>query len=82
MLERLLDEKAAAEILCTTAKNLQTWRCRGRGPKFCKIGSSVRYDPADLREFIDRNKKEPGLIEAPIIPEQFRFRRPKHKRLA
>ena len=80
LIESLLNEQQAAEILCTTPKNLQTWRCRGRGPKFCKIGAAVRYDPADLREFISASKREPGLLEQPIIPEQFRWRKPKHRR--
>lgn len=34
-------------------KTLQRWRVEGKGPKFLKIGKSVRYRMSDLNEFLD-----------------------------
>lgn len=80
MIESLLNEQQAAVILGITASALRVARCKGKGPHYCKFGRTVRYDPADLREFISASKREPGLLEQPIIPEQFRWRKPKHRR--
>ena len=33
--------------LCT----LEAWRCRGRGPRYFKVGRSVFYAPTDLDQF-------------------------------
>jgi predicted DNA-binding transcriptional regulator AlpA len=50
--DRLLTGKDAAPILGTTWKTLKTWRCQGKGPKFVKIGASVRYRTSDLEAYI------------------------------
>ena len=81
MLERLMNEEEAAEVLGITASALRVARCKGKGPHYCKFGRTVRYEPAAIRQYINDHRQEPGLIEQPIIPEQFRWRRPKHKRI-
>jgi predicted DNA-binding transcriptional regulator AlpA len=49
----LVDEKRAAEILGITAGTLSVWRCVRRYPlPYTKIGRAVRYDVAQLQEFI------------------------------
>ena len=56
-LDKLIDEKAAADFLCYTVRALQNWRCRGGGPKFIKVSSrSVRYCRRDLNEWIEERK--------------------------
>lgn len=44
----LLNERQAAAALGLSHRTLQSWRVRGGGPEFIKLGSSVRYRPADL----------------------------------
>jgi hypothetical protein len=51
MLE-LRTEQQAAALLKVSVKTLQGWRCRGGGPRFVKIGRSVRYQLADLDAFV------------------------------
>ena len=49
-LDKLVDEKSAAEFLSYSTRALQNWRLRGGGPPYVKVSSrSVRYR---LRELI------------------------------
>ena len=36
-------EAQTAEVLGISPATLRTWRCLGRGPRFIKVGRSVRY---------------------------------------
>lgn len=64
-LDRLINEKAAADYLCYTVRALQNWRCRGGGRLFVKIsGRSVRYTRRDLQAWIDA-KRVANTSEAP-----------------
>lgn len=47
----LLTEREAAAWLRLSPSTLRTWRSLGRGPKFKKIGGSVRYLETDLVRF-------------------------------
>lgn len=49
----LLSEKAAAALLSMSVRSLQGWRVKGGGPRFCKIGKSVRYRRQDIDAFIE-----------------------------
>ena len=49
----LLDSKATAAFLGLSDWTLAKWRCTGEGPRFCKIGSLIRYTPAALAEWIE-----------------------------
>ena len=50
---RLLNEHEAAEALGLKVATLRRWRWAGKPPRFLKIGSAVRYDPAELAAFIE-----------------------------
>jgi hypothetical protein len=50
-LQAALNENQAAEFLGLSVRTLQTWRVRGGGPVYCKIGRSVRYQRTDLAAF-------------------------------
>jgi len=53
-LDRLMDEREAASVLCYSVRALQNWRHRGGGPKFVKVSArSVRYRRRDLLRWID-----------------------------
>lgn len=51
-----LTTQQAAEFLAVAPKTLVTWRCKGRGPIYSKLGRSVIYDPDDLASFRDSHK--------------------------
>ena len=54
---RLLTELEAAAFLSVVPTTLRRWRWAGHPPGFLKIGGAVRYDPADLQQFIDCSRR-------------------------
>lgn len=55
-IENLLSEKALAEKLIVTPGALAKWRLSGRGPKFCRIGRRIAYDPRDVQSWLDARR--------------------------
>ena len=49
---RALTEREVADMLGLSVATLRAWRHRGRGPRFLRLGRSVRYLPADLADFV------------------------------
>src|ERR671919_163248 len=47
-----LTERQVAEQLGLSVATLRAWRHRGKGPRFLRLGRSVRYLPADVDEFV------------------------------
>jgi hypothetical protein len=66
----LVDETKAAQLLDLRVKTLRRWRWAGKGPRFIKLGSAVRYRLADLDEFIAAGQRSstsdtgPGRLTA------------------
>lgn len=54
---RLLNESEAAEALGLKVATLRRWRWAGKPPRFLKIGSAVRYEPAELATFIQAARR-------------------------
>jgi predicted DNA-binding transcriptional regulator AlpA len=50
-IDSALNENQAAEFLGLSTRTLQAWRVRGGGPRYCKIGRSVRYSRRELIAF-------------------------------
>jgi hypothetical protein len=48
---KFLPETELARRWHVSVKVLQKWRTNGRGPRFCKFGSAVRYSVSDIEEF-------------------------------
>lgn len=48
----LLNNEAAASALGISPVTLKIWRCKGKGPRFIKLGESkqagVAYDPVEI----------------------------------
>ena len=53
----LLTERDAAAYLNVSHRTLQSWRLRGNGPAYVKLGNAVRYDRATLARFIAENTR-------------------------
>lgn len=51
---KLIDQLAMSRMLGITTKTAETWRSRGFGPRFVKVGSLVRYRPADIEAWAQR----------------------------
>ncbi|PFG63768.1 helix-turn-helix protein [Thioclava sp. ES.031] len=56
-LDKLIDEKQAADYLCQSVRTLQKWRLTGFGPQFYKPGRSVRYRRRDLAAWIEARRR-------------------------
>ena len=55
---KLLKEGEVAAILNVEVATLRRWRWAGKPDlPFHKIGSAVRYDPADLTSFIEAGRR-------------------------
>jgi hypothetical protein len=61
ILRKLIGAKEAAEMLGTTVGTLKSWRARGIGPSWVKLGAAVRYDVEELLDFIKRNTRVPSV---------------------
>jgi predicted DNA-binding transcriptional regulator AlpA len=49
---RALTEREVADRLGLAVATLRTWRHRGKGPRFLRLGRSVRYLPSDVDDFV------------------------------
>ena len=52
-IESLLNEHDVARITGMSLASVRRWRLLGRGPRFLKIGASVRYQPEALQSFLN-----------------------------
>jgi predicted DNA-binding transcriptional regulator AlpA len=57
LLNALLSTLEAAKVLGLAPQTLMIMRLRGRGPRFVKLGRRVLYDPADLANWVEANKR-------------------------
>jgi len=56
-LEALLDEREVSRIVGRSVASLRRDRLLRLGIPFTKLGALVRYDPRDIRAYIDANKQ-------------------------
>lgn len=54
----LLTTSQAATFLGVSPRTLEDWRLRGGGPQFRKLRRLVRYHPADLMRFAERDIRD------------------------
>lgn len=59
MARELLDTEAAAEYLGVRPQTLANWRYLGRGPRYYRVVSLVKYDRADLDAWLETTVTEP-----------------------
>jgi predicted DNA-binding transcriptional regulator AlpA len=57
VLVALLSAKEAAKVLSLAVQTLAKMRVQGGGPRYVKLGRRVCYDPIDLSEWIELNKR-------------------------
>jgi predicted DNA-binding transcriptional regulator AlpA len=51
--DRLLKESEVFQLLNIGESTGQQWRLKGLGPRFIKIGKSVRYRESDVKSYIE-----------------------------
>ena len=70
MAEReLFDPTDAANYLGLAVQTLSRWRVEGGGPPYLKLGSRVRYDRADLDEWLDQRRRRTTAEPRPIVKQ-------------
>ena len=52
---RLVNEREAARLVGFSVAALIKWRREGRGPRYIRVGRSIRYRVSDLVEWIQRH---------------------------
>lgn len=53
VLQELLTSDEVAEITGLSRETLAQWRSQRRGIPYLKIGRAVRYDPAEVRTYLE-----------------------------
>lgn len=53
MQHSLMTEKQLSAQLHASLASVRRWRLLGRGPRFVKLGSLVRYRPEDIEDWIN-----------------------------
>ena len=54
--QNLLTTTEAAKVLNLAEITLRMWRVNGTGPRFIKMGKSIRYAVEDINIFCDEHK--------------------------
>ena len=54
----LMTPEQVAEEWGISQQTLAQWRSQNRGPKFIRVGRSVRYHATDLADYIDRQRRQ------------------------
>jgi excisionase family DNA binding protein len=52
--DRLWTVPEVSDYLGVPVATLYVWRHRGTGPKAYRVGRYLRYDPADVRHWLDQ----------------------------
>jgi predicted DNA-binding transcriptional regulator AlpA len=62
--ETALTESKVAEQLGLSAATLRAWRHRGKGPRYLRLGRSVRYLPSDVDDFVRASAVDTRSVSA------------------
>ena len=52
-LPQLINEFGVAKALGVSVSTVRHWRLQKSGPRYIKLGATVRYKPSDLHDWID-----------------------------
>lgn len=55
VMEKLLSVEQVADFLGVPVNTLYQWRHKGTGPTAFRVGRFLRYDPADVRAWLEAN---------------------------
>jgi hypothetical protein len=58
-----LEEQTVAEITKRKLPTLRNDRHLGKGIPYIKLGKSVRYDPADVENYMQRHRIDPEAAD-------------------
>jgi len=64
-MDELLSEDEVAALLKVARGTMRTWRNRGQGPAFVKVGDLLRYRVVDVQAWIESLRVVPSRRAAP-----------------
>lgn len=78
ILEHLLTERDLSTLAVKSVPTLRRWRALGLGPRYIRVGASVRYRPSDIVAWLDASPVRGGAgasgdrltIERRQLPER------------
>jgi len=59
----LLNEREVALVTGMSVASVRRWRLDDRGPRFLKIGASVRYRESDVTAWLDTRPSGGNVVE-------------------
>jgi excisionase family DNA binding protein len=63
-MERLLSQREVAELLGIAERSMESWRLRGGGPRYVRVGRLIRYRHTDVSAWLAARERsstsEPG----------------------
>ena len=62
--ETALTESKVAEQLGLSVATLRAWQHRGKGPRYLRLGRSVRYLPSDVDNFVRASAVDTRSVSA------------------
>ena len=62
--ETALTERQVAEQLGLSVATLRAWRHWGKGPRYLRLGRSVRYLPSDVDDFVRASAVDTRSVSA------------------
>jgi len=60
-MERLMSTEEVAEVLGRPARTLRQWRYLNQGPRYLKVGATVRYRGRDVEAWLKAQEQEPAV---------------------
>jgi hypothetical protein len=63
-LEDLITDEEAAGLLRVMRGTLATWRSKGKGPHFVKLGRRIYYARGDIQAFVAGQRQAPSKSAA------------------
>jgi hypothetical protein len=58
---RLVCTKELSRMWDMPESTLRYWRCAGIGPPYVKLGGRIKYDLADVEDYVRANKRKPSV---------------------
>jgi Helix-turn-helix domain len=57
----LVSTKDLSRMWDMPESTLRYWRCAGIGPPYVKLGGRIKYDLADVEDYVRANKRKPSV---------------------
>jgi predicted DNA-binding transcriptional regulator AlpA len=73
---RALTEREVANRLGLSVATLRAWRFRGKGPRYLRLGRSVRYLPSDIDAFVRASAVDTRRDSSSDASSELKERRP------